>query len=79
MALANRALLRKPRLRTLIIFIRLLSPSAGPLLTFRTTAFNIPHKCFLMVRATAWTGARRLRTAQDSQRSQPLRAQLRLA
>ncbi len=35
---------RKPLLRTLIILIRLLRPSAGPLLTSKTTAFNISHR-----------------------------------
>ncbi len=43
MALANRRLLRKPLLRTLIVLIRLLMPSAGPLLTFRMIALRIPH------------------------------------
>ena len=40
MALAKRSLLRKPWLRTLIALMRLLMPSAGPLLTFRTIAFK---------------------------------------
>ena len=35
MAFAKRSLLRKPWLRTLIALMRLLMPSAGPLLTFR--------------------------------------------
>ncbi len=40
MALANRRLLRKPLLRTLIVLILLLMPSAGPLLTFRMIALS---------------------------------------
>ena len=74
MALANRSLLRKPLLRTLIIFIRLLRPSAEPLLTFRAIAFNMRHRCSLSVLATSLMGPRRLRTAQESHGSHPLRA-----
>ncbi len=40
MALANRRLLRKPLQRTLIVLIRLLMLSAGPLLTFRMIALR---------------------------------------
>ena len=53
MALANRHLLRMPLLRTLIVLIRLLMASAGPLLTFRMIALRKPHRCFLMVLAAA--------------------------
>ena len=77
MALANRRLLRKPLLRTLIVLIRLLMPSAGPLLTFRMIALRIPHRCVLMVLAAALTGSRRHRMAHDNHRSQPLRAHVR--
>ena len=59
MALAKRRLLRKPLLRTLIILIRLLIPSSGPLLTFRMIALRIPHRCVLMVLAAALTGSSR--------------------
>ena len=76
MALANRFLLRNPRLRTLTVLIRLLMLSAAPLLTFRMTAFRMPQRWFLIVWAAALTGSSRHRMAQDSHRFQPLRAQV---
>ncbi len=75
-ALAKRALLRNPLLRTLIIFIRLLSHSAGPMLTLSTIAFNIPHRFILIVLASSWIGVSRLHTAHESHCSEPLRAQV---
>nr|VFK11651.1 MAG: hypothetical protein BECKLPF1236A_GA0070988_1005916 [Candidatus Kentron sp. LPFa]VFK27187.1 MAG: hypothetical protein BECKLPF1236A_GA0070988_105692 [Candidatus Kentron sp. LPFa]VFK36283.1 MAG: hypothetical protein BECKLPF1236C_GA0070990_105662 [Candidatus Kentron sp. LPFa] len=55
--------------------MRLLIPSAGPLVTFSSTAFKIPHRCFLIILATFLMGSNRLLTAQESQRFQPFFAQ----
>ena len=45
MAFAKRSRLRKPRLRTLTVLIRLLMPSAGPLVARRMIALTIPQRC----------------------------------
>nr|VFK54469.1 MAG: hypothetical protein BECKTC1821F_GA0114240_100529 [Candidatus Kentron sp. TC] len=51
-------------------------PSAGPLPTFRTMAFKIPHGCSSIVLATFFIGSKRQGMVHDSRRFQALRAQL---
>ena len=44
-----------------------------------STALRMPHRCFLMIRATFLIGARRLRMAQAYHCLHPFSAQVRLA
>ena len=78
MAFAKRSWLRKPRLRTLTVLIRLLMPSAGPLVAPEIAALTMPQRCSRTMRAALTTGSRRQRDAQSSHRFHPATAQVRL-
>ena len=74
MAFAKRSRLRKPRLRTFTVLIRLLMPSAGPLVARRMIALTMPQRCF--IRAVFRTGSRPQPEAQSSHRCHPTSAQV---
>ena len=58
MAFAKRSRLRKPRLRTFTVLIRLWMPSAGSLVGRRMIALTIPQRCSRIMRAVFRTGCR---------------------
>ena len=60
MAFAKRSRLRKPRLRTFTVLIRLLMPSAGPLVARKMIALTMPQRCSRIIRAVVRTGSRPL-------------------
>ena len=76
MAFAKRSRLRKPRLRTFTVLIRLLMPSAGPLVARRMIALTIPQRCSRIIREVFTTGSRPQPEAQASHRCHPASAQV---
>jgi len=78
MAWLYRGLLRKPRLRMLRPWLRQFILSDAPLLACNSTAFRMPHRCFLMMQTTVLIGHRRLRMAQAYHGFHPFSAQVRL-
>ncbi len=74
----NRSLFRNPRARTLMVLIRLLMRSAGPLLPFRTIALRIPYRWFSISLAAFFIGSSRQCMAQLNHFIQYLCAQPRV-
>ena len=68
MALRNRSRLRYPQASRLIHWIFALVASERALVTFVRTASVTPSQCRLIIRATFFTGSRRLRIAHPYQR-----------